>query len=1005
MQTRQRFTAMTAITVAMCATGPAVAQDAADNLQEIVVTGSRLKGSTANIDTPTPVTTISADELSASGPTSLGDYLAELPALRGTFTNGNSSRFIGTAGVNFLDLRGLGTSRTLVLVNGRRHVAGSNASQEVDINSIPQELIERIDVITGGASAVYGSDAIAGVVNIVTKDNFEGMKVGFQTGMSSRGDNENYTVSFTAGKNFLDGRANLAASLEYSREESYDLADRNFLFNRAGFGATNSDPMGRNNDGIPDSTFFSDLRSINLSAGGTFIPSFQNGGGTNIVSALRPSNNQPRAFQFQPDGTIGELDYGSRDLRPLVATAVGGSGSRLRTGQATPDIDQIGLSVVGHLDFTDKITGFTEAKFVRADTLSQTTPSFGQRTSAAVQAPALGTAAVLRLDNPFLGDQARSVIRSFLPANATTFSLNRNNEDLGLRGEDTTRDTFRLVAGIKGDLTDHLGYEVSLNYGQLDVEQDVLSNRTERNFALAVDAARAADGSIVCRSRLNAAGAIVTTGDAVIDNCVPVNLFGAGNVSAAARNYINADSTFDAKVKQQVATAFVTYDTGAFFELPGGPIGAAAGVEYRKESSKDGYSAEVRNGETFLNAIQPIDASYNVKEVFTELRLPVLKDLPGVEELTLAGSARLADYSLMNTDTIESWNGTLQWAPIRDVAFRVGVSKAVRAPQLGDLFQPETQNFANVSDPCDVRFINQGSATRAANCASLGLRPDFVNTTARAQTIEVRSSGNAGLVEEEGRSETLGVVLQPRWVPNLAITVDYYDIEIKSAIAAVSVQQILNSCVDAPTTTNIFCPLITRSANGEFARGGVLQQSLNFARLKARGIDAEVGYAYDWTGVGRFTTRFLGTYVRQRDNFTFPDAPNRPDQIREELGDPRRSFNLDLGYSRGPLSLSYQQRWIDSQAVVAIEAIRSVGGIPPTNPDIVDRPFTEIVRYHDVRTAYKMNDNLNVYFGIDNITDKKPPLGQTGLGAGSSIYSIEGQFFYGGLNWNFGLPK
>ena len=1000
MQIKSRLATVTAISVGLGATAPGLAQERS-NVQEVVVVGTRIRGATA-VETPTPVTTLSADAVLATGSVSLGDTLSELPALRSTFTNANSSRAIGTAGINFLDLRGLGTERTLVLVNGRRHVSGTDGSQQVDINSISPDLLERVEVITGGASSIYGSDAVAGVVNFVTRQDFEGLAVNVQSGISARGDNDNTSAAVTWGRNFMEDRANLAVSVEYVREEEFKFADRRSTRTRASQVQVDSDPSGSNSDGVPDRRLFRDVRFLDSTPGGAFIPLFDSP--VNDDNLLRPENGMERVFVFNPDGTLSEANYGN-DLRPLgFFLSDGGTGTSTREdGDLTPRLSRKALNVLGHMDFTNELTVFTELKFVRTDTLARTDPSFNTILA--------GNGIPISTDNPFLTTQARNLINTLLPG-VDTITLNRDNYDLGVRGEDTDRETTRLVAGIKGELTPHLNYEVSLNYGQTKVETDVLANRFNRNFLLAADAARAANGSIVCRSRLNMAGVVTVTGDPVIDNCVPVNLLGNGNVSDAARAYINAPSTFDAKVKQQVASGFVSYDTGDWFELPGGPIGIVGGLEYRKEESKSAYSDDVSSGLTFLNAILPLDADYSVKEAFGEVRLPILRNVPGAEELTVTGSIRVADYTLRNTDTIEAYTGGLQWAPIPDVRFRFALGKSVRTPTLNDLFQPATQNFDFVNDPCDMDNIDQGTATRAANCLADGIPVGFTNDPANVATTELRSAGNSTLIEEEARTTTIGVVLQPRFVPGLAITVDYYEIDIDQVISSLTAQQIVDNCYDAATLNNIFCPLVFRDPTTNFfftsistppnpgpIGAGVLQQSLNFAGEKARGIDMDISYQFELGNIGRFSTRFLGTYVRQRDDFPFLNDPDRPDQLVEELGDPKYSFNLDLGYVRGPFTVDYGMRWIESQYINNIENIRFVGGRPPTNPDFAERQFTGSVMYHDIRFGYQMRDNLNLYFGVDNIGDRLPPLGFTGITEGGGIYTNTGQFFYGGVKW------
>lgn len=978
-------------------------------VEAIIVTGSRI--TRPGVVSATPVTSLSGEDIRLTGIVSLGDILSDLPSLRSTFTNANSGRFIGTAGLNIQDLRGLGVDRTLTLVNGRRHVSSLDGTFNVDTNTIPIDLIERVDVITGGASAIYGSDAVAGVLNFVLKDKYSGLNVKAQTGGSSRGDNQSSFASITGGTNFASGRGNIAGSFEWAREEAFSVFQRPTTATRQGFILTELDPAGRNSDGIPDNSFITDIHAVNLTEGGTFIPSFQPGAATVPASLrLRTANNQPRVFRFQPDGSLIEGNYGQRDFRPLASSTFGGDGSTLRRyGYLTPSVQRYATNLVGHYDFTPQITGFFEAKWVRTESFNLSSPSFNQTVSASTPGPFGSGALRISLTNPYLTPQALTLVRSLLPTTATAFNLNRNNLDLGIRGEDTERNTLRFVAGFRGNITDELKYELSYNYGQTSTHTDVIGNRLERNLRLSVDAARANDGTIVCRSRL-VGGVVTVTGDPVIDSCVPVNVLGDGNVSQAARNYINSPSTFNALLSQQVVNGFIGYDTGKWLKLPGGPIDIVVGGEYRRETSRSGYSDDVTNGLTFLNQIQPLDAPrYEVAEGFGEINVPLAKDYFLVKELSINGAVRAASYNLRNTSTVYAWNAGAVYAPVKDIKFRFGYSRSVRAPNFSDLYSPLTQNFANVQDPCDVNFINQGTTTRAANCAAAGVPAGFINTVARSQTIEIRSGGNPGLNVEKSRSITAGAVIQPRYIPGLSLTIDYYDIEISSVIASASAQQILNNCYDFTSLNNAFCALIFRdpatnlfyaNGNGPIG-GGVLQSSLNFAKRTARGIDAELNYRFNWESVGKISTRWLGTYVINRDNFPFVNEPNRPDQILEELGDPVFTFNFDLGVKRGPWSFDYSLRFIGSQYVNTIEDIRSVGGRPVENPDFTapNLQFTGPVLYHGIRVNYDLNSSWSLYAGVNNIADQLPPLGFTGTGGGSGIYQNTGRYFYGGFRW------
>jgi outer membrane receptor protein involved in Fe transport len=977
-------------------TAPAPEQDAA-TVEQVVVTGSRIR--TPNLQSNVPVTSISAAQVQNTGIVSVGDILNELPSIRSTFSSSNSTRFIGTAGLNFLDLRGLGTARTLVLVNGRRHVSSSEGSNEVDTNTIPTDLIDRIDVVTGGNSAIYGSDAIGGVVNFVLKRNFEGLQLRAQDGISSRGDGNAWFVSGTAGKNFADNRGNVALSVEYAKQEDIYYGDRRQFRERGGFVIVDSDPAGSANgsDGIPDRIFVSDIHSLLLSEGGTFQPSCTAGN----PLTCRP-DGRARLFRFQQDGTLREADYG-QDFRPLANSSAGGDGSTLRRyGQLQPQTQRLAVNLIGHFDVNRAFRPYVEAKYVRNKVFQQSSPSFDQPLL-------LNSGDQISLDNPFLSAETRAFIAARLPAGATTFRLNRNNLDLGVREESIRRETYRAVLGAEGDIGDAWRYDVSATYGEFKKRTLSRNNRVEQRYAYALDAVRSPTGQIVCRvtvdptARVPYADSLASYVAGDVAACVPLNPFGEGAPSEAAKAYVNTTSRADGKQTQAVLSGSISGDTSPWFSLPAGPIGLAAGAEYRRETAREEYDALVRAGGTFLNAIPIFDPpAFSVKEAFAEIRVPVLADLSWAKELSVNGAVRGADYSGA-TGKVLAYNAGLIYAPIRDVRFRANYSKSVRAPLLAELYSAPSQNFASVSDPCDVANIGSGTATRAANCAAAGVPVGFINDEARAATTEITSAGNPNLGEETAKSWTIGAVLQPRFVSGLTISVDYYDIKLANVISSVAPQQVLNNCYDAATLDNAFCALFQRDPTTKFFVPGSLQDtSLNFAKRRARGVDSDINYRFDLPqDSGTVNLRGTVTYVVQRDNYPFIDDPNRPDQILYELGDPRWAFNISAQWRKDKLTVGYQGRYIGKMSVDVIENIKSVGGRPPQNADYATISYYPDVMYHDLTAEYAISHNYTVYGGMENVFDRQPPYRLTGSGEGSGIYDNRGRYMYLGVKANF----
>ena len=680
--------------------------------QDIVVTGSRIRR--PNLESTVPVTSVGGEEFFETGNVSVGDALNDLPALRSTLGQSNSTQFLGTSGLNLLDLRGLGTQRTLVLVNGRRHVPGDilyNANSP-DVNTIPTDLIERVDVVTGGSSAIYGSDAIAGVVNFVLKKDYNGLQIRGQGGISKYGDAGAYYTSLLAGKNFADGRGNVAINLEYARQNDYYASGRPNLRQQNGFVTVDTDPADAVNgsDGNPDAVFYKDIRSALYSNAGTFL-SYTGG------SFYAP-------YIFQPDGTLAP-QTGTRVGRPPFGSFIGGNGDNFRDGTQfglSPKLDRYSANLVAHFEVSPALEPFVEAKFSRTDSLGNASGPFFTG--------AIGE--TFSSQNPYLSNQARDIIGAYYSiygdyydaagnpgANGVPdaqelnygFSILKNVVDFGNREEKGRRDTYRIVTGIRGDLGSNVNYEFSINYGEHREKTKITGNVNLQRYLLAIDAVRDGSGNIVCRAKIDPTSAS-PYGGAIdpafaasqlandIATCVPVNLFGSGNVTQAARDYLLTDSRARAKLTQLDITGFVSGDTGSFFNLPGGPVGFAVGGEYRRETAFYDQDDFTQTGLTFYNGIATWKSpKFKVKEAFGELRFPILKNAPFFEELTLSAAGRVSDYK-GRTGTVYAYNAGLDWAPVRDIRFRANYSRAVRAPNLSDLSFPLSQNYSLVSDPC-----------------------------------------------------------------------------------------------------------------------------------------------------------------------------------------------------------------------------------------------------------------------------------------------------------------
>jgi len=1008
---------------------------------DVVVTGSRI-ARPANLDAANPIQSISIQELTNTGNVSLGDALNSLPALGATYSSANSTRFIGTAGLSLLDLRRLGTARTLVLQNGRRHVTGTPGSFEVDINTIPIDLVERVDTVTGGTSAVYGSDAIAGVVNFITKRDFEGVRLRAQGGISDRGDRGAYFISGTAGKNFAEGRGNVAINAEYSFQDVLYHTDRDnqtgAFSGRSQFQlientAANSNPSAglirpaepASGNGIPDNAFLRGVRNGNISEGGMFIASCPTAAaagesptafaarraaactGIPVPTSSNATAQYGRAFAFQRDGSLAPNNCVT-DLRYTVASSncVGGLGSTLRlTEMLQPRIERFSGNLLAHFDVSEAFSPFVEAKFTRINSLQSGQPTFFNNS--------------FSINNPFLTDQARSQLASVLAPGVSTFTAQRFNVDFGGRGEDHRRDTYRIVGGVQGTFNDTWRYEVAFNYGRTETQYSTNGNVLTAEYNRSINAVRNGAGQIVCAVNADANPA---NDDA---RCVPVNLFGDGNVSQAALDYFGYTSTREEWADQINATAYVSGDLGQLFTLPGGPIAFAIGAEYRRERAFATYDDVTASGATFLNAIPTFDPpSFVSKEAFAEVRVPLLSDT-FIHELSLEGAARYSDYNVGDIGGVWTWNLGGVFAPVRDVRLRAGYGSSVRAPTLGNLFTANVQTFANsFSDPCGQQNINN-NPNRARNCAAAGVpgTQTFNGTTEPFTNVPTSgisgfNRGNPLLREERSNSFTAGAVFQPSMLPGFTASVDYYNIRIKDAISSLTGQTIINQCYDNPSgIDNEFCSVVFRRPDGTFAgqqnvthAGGVVSlplagpsfysQPFNYAKFEASGIDADLAYNHSLGGDARLSLRAIMTYVIKRNNFTDIADPTFRTRQLSQVGDPQWRANVTANLAVGRFDFNYQLQYVGKQTIATYETQNSFDGRAPQNADSHPMIYYPEIFYHNIRVGTKVNDQFRLYGGVDNVTDTLPPYGQLGTEAGS-LWTNTGRFFYMGAEVRF----
>jgi iron complex outermembrane receptor protein len=944
----------------------------------VVVAGSRIPRT--GLVTPTPVTILDAEAISLQGEVNIANLLNQLPALGSTFTSASSSGFIGTTGLSFLDLRRLGTDRTLVLVDGRRHVAGQAGTAAIDINSIPQELVERVEVVTGGASAIYGADAVSGVVNFVMKDDFEGMSLYAQGGNADEGDAFSYTARGIVGGNFDDGKGNAVLTFEFASTDGFKGNERSYYSPHLEFvdNPDNGDTDANPNDGIPD-VILIDHATLNfITAPGEFCDLFVTG------------------LCYQPDssGTFSVFDDG--EIFP-AGVSRGGDGIRLEDigGSLNSDIKRVITTARISYDVAPMATFFGEAKYVNAQSFAWNgTGAFDIFTQ------------VITPEYAFLDDAGRQLVTD----SGGFLFMSRSHQEAE-RASKPERQLFRGVVGFEGEFDNGIGYELSYVYGRATNQVQQLNNRLNERFFAGLDAViDPATGEPVCRITIDPDATWTPDflgfllGDPgtdprpfssfvtdFADSCVPINVLGPNAISDEAIAWSHANGFLNENVEQNVVSLIFTGDSSALgFEMPAGPIGWALGSEYREELAESWPTAVDQIAISFLNAIPPTDGKFDVTEYFGEVSIPLLAGKRGAEELTLDAAVRVADYSTVGNAT--TWKAGLSWTPVEDIRLRGTVSQAIRAPNISELFGPQSETFLFYDDPCDVDFLDEGSPTRAANCAALGLPPDFQQDDTRGNTPGT-TGGNPNVTEEEADTLTVGVVLTPRFAPGLSLTIDYWDVEIADAISVATLDDVLSNCVDGASIDNQFCPLIERSPiTGQVETFTITNQ--NFASIEASGIDFEINYLLETERAGLFDFRAIGTRLNNLDLFPFQDQPDFVDEEAGELGDPEWSVNFNATWVYNKWSVNYEMRWVDSMLIVEIDELAA-------DPDL-QFPFeTDSVTHHDIQLRFQATDSTELFVGVNNLTQEFPPFGLCGCGTDSAIYDNIGRFFYGGLRTNF----
>jgi iron complex outermembrane receptor protein len=959
-------------------------QDQNEPMEEVVVTGSRIVST--SLDAPSPVQSVTAEDIQATGILNTQDLLLKNPTFgTPTLSRTNSNFLTSGGGVSTVDLRNLGIDRTLTLVDGRRFVSGNPGSMAVDYNTIPAQFIERIDVLTGGASAVYGSDAVAGVVNIIYKKNFEGVSFDGQYGASAENDNEETQFGITLGTNTEDGRGNIMAHVGYTKQGAVYSRDRERS-------AVDQVSTGAGVTGDP-----AELFDITRPFYSSFAPQGR------FFYYTTPGDPMSRtSTTYNQAGAI--IPWSTNGSATLEAT--GFNRSAFRT-IAVP-VERYLFAGRGSFEFTEDHNAFFEGTYASSNTETVIEPfaldSIDLYPATGGVIPVEFNVGGVLTRNPIVPDAIFNRADDSDGDGLRDFAFTKRMSDFGNRGATAKRDTFRVVGGLQGAFLDsRWHYEAFYSFGQTKEAQQGGGQVNVMNFRNALEAIPDADDE---DGDGNVTEAICRDGNARAEGCVPVNVFGYNSMSAGAVDYIEAPSSLTTFTRQRVLGLNLS---GELFEMPAGPLAIAVGAEYREEFSEAEFDALTQAGLNAGNAIPPTSGEYDVREAYIEANVPLLKELPFVDRLALRAAARSSEYSTVGSTL--SWNGGLEWSPISSLRFRAIRALSTRAPNINELYSPPSQTFpTGVQDPCvGVTATSTGAiseACRAAPGVNANITANggtFTLNQADFQGISGFDRGNPDLSEEEGNSWTIGAVWQPE---NIAVldkfdfTVDYYKIDISDAIVQTDRNFILSQCYGGGNTS--FCNFITRrpAAAGsnsagsiEFLDAGVTNSGGEFVE----GVDLTVAYAQP-LGAGRLNARL--SYTHLLEHYLIPLPGEDKDYLAGEVGDSEDRAYLALGYSQGKFGGTLQTTYIssadlDDGFLAAFDLPRGSVGVGSAT-------------YVDLQLTFQPTEAYQVYLGANNLFDEEPPLlisglpsDVTGTETDAGTYDAIGRRWYAGVRMKF----
>ena len=896
-----------------------------DSIEEIVVTGSHIARS--EFSNPIPISVIDTEDIEIEGIETLDGLLQQLPSIQQVTTARESTSGTDRSGVASVALRGLGVERTLTLLDGKRMVSSRTGQSNVDLSTIPVEFIERIEVITGGASAIYGSDAMAGVINIITRKDFEGVQLRTRAESPEEGGEENYTVSVTMGSRFAEDRGHAMLSASFFDRRPLYSRDRDWAVqvlevrDDGTVGPDNSSfTVGGRYDLVNDSG-----RRVGSSSTGRLVL-------TDGLTATRPFDEDVHGYNTNELATI---------TTPITRYSFAGKASYAMT-------EAVNLSMDGYFTRTDTISN-------RAPENIQAREFFRNSTFREFLLP---------IDHPFIPQSILDIANNEFPGEVIGLDWRRRLTEIP-RLIENTRETFRFGIALDGDINEAWDWNVGLNYGRTLQSQLVAGNTIKDNVvdALDIEPDPANPGEFRC-----------VDPQAVLRGCVPLDIFGEGSISPEAAEWIADRSTFIGTIEQMTLSALFT---GDLMDLPAGTLGMAIGAEYREDDSRTITDSLLRDQGTTFVAVPNNSGSTDVAEIFAEVVVPVVADRPFANYLGFDAALRFADYS--HVGSVLSHKAGFEYAPVESLRFRGGVSRATRAPSILEAFSvPRTTAFG-VDDPCDG-ITAADTGVIADNCLSI---PEIAAEVALNGSFDGDlqqenrgfNLGNPNLVEEQADTITIGAVFEPEFLPGFGITVDWWDIDIEDAIVNTSRQVSTDVCYESVGLSSQECALVFRDGNGQINR--VDSEPRNESGFKTSGIDFYASYLWDVGGDGTVNFELTWTHLLEKDVLRIINTNTGEidiDDDRGEVENPKDRGKFQVSYNRGPWRVSWLTNYL--------------GKVTTSNEDLADAiadgedPAVTAFRRIDDHYISKLNgsytfgsdDQYQIFAGINNILDQDPPL-------------------------------